>query len=46
MNDFILVPEDLAPGDQSSATFDSSAIEVHRIASLEGPLFEEAYGAL
>lgn len=46
MQDFLLVPADLAPGDKASATFDLSRLGVHRIASARDPLFVEAYYAL
>ena len=41
---FIL--SDLAPGDQKSAAFDVSSVEVARVSSGNDPLFEVAYARL
>lgn len=46
MHDFRFEPKDLAPGDQASRQFDSSRVEVHRVASAGDPLFQEAYQSL
>ena len=41
-----MVPAHLAPGDSKSLGGDWSGLELHRVASLEDPFFDMAFGAL
>lgn len=41
-----MIPSDLAPGDAKSLQRDWSDIELHRVASVDDPHFETAFGAL